>query len=118
MIRILDFDKLSDECDYLVKSTDIELICYGMYDEEYTSKSFKINSFLASNIVKANEDIYYSNRKESYYAYEINAKIVDLETKKVSLGELYILLDEKLPGDLKLGDYINFDVLRLDISFN
>ena len=82
MIRILDFDKLSDECDYLVKSTDIELICYGMYDEEYTSKSFKINSFLASNIVKANEDIYYSNRG--------NAK-TDARTKCCSISQAYSL---------------------------
>ena len=117
MIRILDFDRLSCECDYLIKSTDIELICYGMHDDKYNSKSFIINSFLASNIVKAKEDIYYANKKESYYAYEINAKIVDLDMKKVSLGEVYILLDEKLPGDLKSGDYVHFDVLRLDISF-
>ena len=117
MIRIFDFDTTSDECDYLIKNDDIELICYGMYDEEYHSKAVIINSFLASDIIKSKKKVYYSIKKESYYEYEINAKIVDLISNKVSLGENYIFLDTKLPGDLKVGDYINFHVLRLDIAF-
>lgn len=118
MIRILDYDNFSDECDFLINSLDIELICYGMYDEKYNSRPFAIDAFLSSNIVKAKEDICFSIKKDSYYAYEINAKIVDLATKKVSLGDIYIFLDSEFPGDLKLGDYVNFNVLRLDISFN
>lgn len=118
MIRILDFDAISDECDYVINKANIELICYGTYDKEYNSKPFVIHSFLASNIVKSKVENCYSIKNESYYAYKINGKIVDLANKKVSLGDIYILLDEKLPGDLKLGDYINFDVLRLDISFS
>lgn len=117
MIRILDYDNFSDECDFLINSLDIELICYGMYDEKYNSRPFVIDSFLASNIVKAKEDICFSIKKDSYYAYEINAQIVDLATKKVSLGEINIFLDAEFPGDLKSGDYVHFDVLRLDISF-
>ena len=35
MIRIFDFDTTSDECDYLIKNADIELICYGMYEGAY-----------------------------------------------------------------------------------
>lgn len=118
MIEIFDFDTVSDECDYLIKTADIELICHGMYDKEYHSKTSIIDSFLANNIVKSKEKAYYSIKKESYYEYEINGKIVDLVNKKVSLGDIYIFLDEKLPGDLKVGDYVNFHVLRLDISFD
>ena len=118
MIKIFDFDTVSNECDYLIKNANIELICYGMYDKEYHSKPFVINSFLASNIIKSNKNVFYSTKKESYYAYNINGKIVDLANKNISLGEICVLLDEKIPGDLKSGDYINFDVLRLDISFD
>ena len=117
MIRILDYDNFSDECDFLINSLDVELICYGMYDEKYNSRPFIIESFLASNIVKAKEDICFAIKKDSYYAYEINAPIVDLVTKKVSIGQINIFLDAEFPGDLKLGDYVHFDVQRLDISF-
>ena len=111
MIRILDYDNFSDECDFLINSLDIELICYGMYDEKYNSRPFVIDSFLASNIVKAKEDICFSIKKDSYYAYEINAQIVDLATKKVL--PITLLFDHRIGG---FGDVMPF-IKRLDEVF-
>lgn len=48
------------------------------------------------------------------FAYEICAEVFDLNKGLVRVGCIEIDLDNALPGDLVIGDFINFNCTRLD----
>jgi hypothetical protein len=49
------------------------------------------------------------------FAHEILAEVVDLKKRLVAVGPIVIEMDDVLPGDISVGDLIQFSCGRLDV---
>jgi hypothetical protein len=54
-------------------------------------------------------------RLENSFRHEACGQVVDIESCLVRVGSLLIFLDNSLPGNTALGDYISFVCDRVDI---
>ena len=52
---------------------------------------------------------------DNYYAYKLCCKVINRAEQLVALGEIKIYLDSSLPGDIKNDDFVEFEVMRLDV---
>lgn len=114
--QVKSFDKFSDEADIVVTDGKFELMCYCHPSIQYPigTEVKDITSFLAKNIMRAECNDCLILKLEDYYAYHLQGKIIDLINKVVLIGGIQIILDMSIPNDIKLGEYIEFDVLRLN----
>lgn len=56
-----------------------------------------------------------SCRQEEGFAHEVVARVINAQARIVSVGPIEIELDVQLPGDIRLGDIIQFSCGRLDV---
>ena len=94
---------------------DFKLEC-NFWNENDIKKLEIANAFAygVKNIFLSQEKIYGATRIEGN-AYEICAKVVDLNKKTVQLVDLCLELDMAFPGDICVGDFVNFVAMRIDI---
>ncbi len=63
----------------------------------------------------------YDSQKESIenmgeaFEVKLTGYVIDIENNEVKIGEFVIQLDNPLPFDTKIGDYISFECDRVDI---
>lgn len=116
--RIKDFDDDSLEADLIIADNDnnYELLCYchpsnGCYESK---KKISITTLFANNIVKVHSCEYLIQKLNDYYSYCLQAEVIDKNLPKVCIGKIIIELDMPLPKDINLGDFIRFNVSRLN----
>ena len=74
----------------------------------------EILTFLSENIVSVEQNKYLIKKKENYYAYYLQGKVIALDKPMISIGDLIIMLDSVFPKDISIGDYVGLNVKRLD----
>ncbi len=113
---IEDFDKFSNEADIIVSDGQYDLRCYCSFlaTNMVALPVVNITSFLARNIMRALDDKFQILKLKHYYSYHLQGKIIDTQMPIVCIGNIKIILDEPLPKDIECGEYISFDVERLD----
>lgn len=52
-----------------------------------------------------------------YFSYRLSARVIDVSTQHVKLGDFDFYLDVPFPKDIKEGMLVSFDVQRIDTSF-
>ena len=113
--KIVNYDDFSEEASLIVSDGKNELLCYcSSFDGN--GRTIKITSFLCDSIIKNNSQICDYHKLLNYYSYSLQARVVDVERRMVSVGNILIELDCDLPGDIKNGEYVSFNVMRLDCS--
>ena len=50
------------------------------------------------------------------FAYHMTGKVLSKKERIVCVGELKIRLDEYIPNDISDGEYVSFEVQRLDLD--
>ena len=76
---------------------------------------FELYAVKSKNIMRALEPGSAVNKTDDgYYAYKLQGKIIDLENRIVTVGDIKIMLENSIPNDIKVNEYIEFDVLRID----
>ena len=115
--RIDSFDNDSGEADLIVTDGIHELLCYccPFENESEIMPNIKlIESFLCENIMRVDDKEYLIVKHKSFYSYHLQGQVLDINKHIVCIGKIIINLDRPLPKDIKNGDFIEFDVLRLD----
>ncbi len=114
--QVKNFDEISSEADIIVSDGIFDLTCYCYPSVLYQKgKEVKIvTSFMAKNIMRARCNEYLIFKLKDYYAYHLQGKIIDLIKRIVCIGNLEIIVDESIPNDIKLGEFVEFDVQRLN----
>lgn len=116
--EIKDIDKFSGEADVIVTDGTYELLCYyylgGSVDINMPIKS--ISALFTENIMRSEEKRSSIERTDHYYSYHLCGRVEDIKIPKVGIGEISIALDHPLPKDIEIGEYIEFDIQRLDVT--
>lgn len=110
--KILDLDE--HETEILLKDEDNELLCLSFVDIGKIDK-LDIHGFMSKKIFRNDNKDEKAVKLPGYFSYKLFCKVINYEKSIVSLGEFKITLDSPLPSDIKNGDYIEFEVMRLDI---
>ncbi len=99
-----------------VKSDGIELLAYSApYTQKPASQYVHLYTLFADNVLK--EKTFQLPRKTdlSHLSYHITATVIDRRESLVKLSDILITLDCGIPRDIENGDFISFDVHRLNL---
>lgn len=103
------------EYDVVIANECVQILCNSLLKPR-TNEITTLYCFMAKNILFSNlKSFILVKNQHEFYGYKLNAKIKDINKKVVEFFDLDIILDCSLPGDLENGQYIEFEVLRLDI---
>lgn len=118
--QIKSFDKNSNEADIIVSDGMFDLLCYCYPSMPYSKGTVieSITTFLAQNIIRAKQKECLVFKLMDYYAYHLQGKIIDLEKRIVCVGKLKVIIDGSIPDDIQQGEFVEFDVQRLDCSID
>lgn len=112
---VADRDSFSGECDLIVSDGSFELLCYcHNSDLSHNAQVKEIESFLCDNIMRSLSEEYLTIKTEGYYSYHLQGKVITCNVPTICIGMINIKLDAPLPKDIKEGEFIVCDVLRLD----
>lgn len=115
--KILDYDDFSDEADIIVTDGIHEIMCYchPIVNPQINQKVESICAFLADNIMtEFYEELGAKKTDESYYSYCLVGKVINMEKRLISIGELVIKVDGYFPGDINVGDVVKLTAVRMD----
>lgn len=103
------------EADVIVSDGEFEILCYCLYEPEIGSHIKEITTFFAEDImrVQCKECVILKSNK-SYYSYHLQGEVIDTDVPAVRIGGFKVNLDVSLPKDIIKGEYVEFDVCRLD----
>lgn len=71
--------------------------------------------FEAKNIKKFNIKEYIIKKNDNNLGYYLVGQIINLEKKMIKINNFMLELDNEIPSDIKLGEFIEFTCLRIDI---
>ena len=71
---------------------------------------------MCDGIMRSDDENYLIDKKIDYYSYHLQGKVLDVDKRIVSVGNIILKLDKPIPKDIKNYEFIEFDVLRLDCS--
>ena len=114
MISVIKKRIEEHESEVILKDDSNELLCL-CYDNVDNLEEFCIHTFLAKNIFKNDKQNEKAVKLSDYFSYKLFCKVTNSEKGLVNLGEFEIFLDSPLPSDISNDDYIEFEVVRLDI---
>lgn len=115
---VLRFDKSGKEAELIVSDGAYEVLCYAYpIDAVKTGMTISgLSGFSYTNMVRAAEQRCAVSKLPSYFAYNLTGKLISKQEGIVQVNNLKISLDAHIPNDLSDGEYISFDVLRLDLD--
>ena len=115
--EIKNYDDFSNEADIIVTDGTYEVLCYCHPAEFYEKGSTvqEILSLFAKDIMRISDKMYEVKKLEDdYYAYHLQGEVIKIDKPIIRIGGLEIVLDSPLAKDIKLGEFIEFDVYRLN----
>lgn len=116
---IYSFDEDSGEADLIVSDRSYDIICFcSIFQNELQimPKIKEIETFMCDGIKRIDDENYLIDKKIDYYSYRLQGKVLDVDKRIVSVGNIILKLDKPIPKDIKNYEFIQFDVLRLDCS--
>lgn len=121
MIKVIKINWLSKEAlEAEVTLTDgkFELICFSQpfnYDLNDFIKTY-VYCYETNNVLIEDVREFEVNKLNSTFAYKLAGELINKEECVVAIGDIRIIIEkDKLPGDVKVGDYISFNCKRIDI---
>lgn len=117
---VKDFDEVSNEATIIVSDGEYDIMCYCHLAYHYPvgTEVNTIESLLVKNIMRVETNECLITKLDGSYAYHLQGKVTDFLNRIVCIGALKINLDDHFPCDIKAGEYVEFDVLRLDCEIN
>lgn len=121
-IKEMKLDELRREGDVVVSDGTFDILCFtDLLPKEYhVGSEFQepISCFggEANVVVSEKNEFALTKIENDYYAYSACGKVIDVEKGLLCLGDIIIEKGEhSLPGDIKKGQYVEFDVWRFDV---
>ncbi len=114
--EIKDYDENSCEATVIVSDGKFEIACYADSLELKEKREFQLVTFLAKNFMLSQTPEAKVEKKGGYYEYKLTGRIINKDTKEIEIGNIKIKLDGYIPTDLNVGDFVEFECLRVDFS--
>lgn len=112
--EIRDYDKDALEADILISDSMNEVLCYAHSFVNF-HEDFSLKAFMTKNIMRALDNTSSVKKNEDgYYSYKLQGKLVDIINGGVLIDNIKIQIDGDFPGDISVGEFIEFDVFRID----
>ncbi len=108
------------DANIIVSDGEFDLLCYTcpcVYNVGDTD--FTITAFECDNITISNKREYKIQKsKDSFYAYKLQGQLINIDDDEgvVQIGSIIINAVNWIPRDIKVGEFIEFTVIRLDID--
>lgn len=113
--EILDYDINAKEADILISDGQNEILCYAYPFENRNHNNFMLEAFMAKDAIKVEKKRSFIIKSSAgYYAYKLCGRVIDLEQRLISIGEIIIQLEDIIPKDIINNDFIEFSVMRID----
>lgn len=115
---VLHFDKADREAEVIVSDGECELLCYAfpIAAVEIGMPVSGLSGFLCGDITRAENPHCAITKLPPHFAYHLTGMLLSRQTGIVRVGGLEISLDAHMPNDLSNGEYISFDVQRVDLD--
>lgn len=116
--EIVHFDKKGREAEAVVSDGAYEVLCHAFpIDTVRIGMAVSgLSGFSCGNIVRAAQQRCAVSKLPSYFAYHMTGKVLSKKEGIVCVGGLKISLDEYMPNDISDGEYVSFEVMRLDLD--
>lgn len=114
--QVKSYDSFSGEADIIVSDGVYELLCYYHPAEniDLGAEVKEISSLFAKDVTRAECKEYLIQKEEGYYSYHLQGKVIDTEIPMICIGNINIELDYPIAKDIKIGDYVELKVHRLN----
>ena len=114
---IVCYDEEANEADILISLPSGEFICYSHsceFDLWKNSQHLEFGVFLAENImISFDKKCSFQKIDKGYFSYKVTG-VVKSKYSVVVDGCAFDL-DSPVPGDVKCGDYVEFECCRIDL---
>ncbi len=119
-IEKYDEDEPYTDASIIVSDGEFDLLCYtcpcayNVGDTDFTITAFECDNIMISG----KREYKIQKLKDSLYAYKLQGKLINIDDDEgvVQIGSIIINTVSWIPRDIKVGDYIEFTVIRLDID--
>jgi hypothetical protein len=118
VIKLTWLSKEAKEAELIVSDGNYKCVVFSHPCEVSEGDLLKepLHAFIVKDLMISNDQNYFmSTIKPGRLSHRCVAKVVDENTGLVKIGNINILLDEKLPMGTKSGDFIEFICVRLDL---
>lgn len=114
---VLHFDKEGRKAEVIVSDGEYELLCYAfpIAAVEIGMPVSGLSGFSCSDVVRAENPYCAVTKLPSYFAYHMTGILFSKQKRTVRVGGLEISMDAHIPNDLSDGEYVSFDVQRVDL---
>ena len=114
--NIQHYDKFSGEADIIVSDGKFDLLCYYFPTKKnfLGTKVERISSLFAKNIMRVTDKECFTQKSKDHFAYHLCGEVIDTDKPLIRIGKMIIELDYPLPKDIEKGEYVEFEVERLD----
>ena len=115
---VLHFDKGDGETEVIVSDGEYELLCHAfpIAAVEIGMPVSGLSGFSCSDVVRAENPRCGATKLPPYFAYHMTGILFSKQKRIVRVGGLEIDLDAYMPNDLSDGEYVSFDVQRVDLD--
>lgn len=115
---VLHFDKGDGEAEVIVSDGEYELLCHAfpIAAVEIGMPVSGLSGFSCSDMVRAENPRCGVTKLPPYFAYHMTGILFSKQKRIVRVGGLEIDLDAYMPNDLSDGEYVSFDVQRVDLD--
>ena len=116
--ELLNYDEEAHEADIVISDGQFDLLCYAhpFISGEYKELKAPLSAFMSENIMRTSENEYRIERlQDNYYAHRFHGKIIDLQKRLVTIGNIVIKLENTIPKDINEGEFIEFSAMRIDL---
>ena len=108
------------EADVLVSDGEYELLCYALfYDNQEGDTNFTLSPLRGeADIMTCDRKYKIQKLDDGYYSYKLQGKLINVEDciGTVQIGSIIISDVSWVPRDIKIGEFIEFTVSRLDVE--
>ncbi|MDE7454209.1 MAG: hypothetical protein K2M64_00065 [Clostridia bacterium] len=118
--KIIKLDKDDIDADIIVSDGKFDLLCYAWECENSVGDTnFELSPLMGHADIMTGDKREYKIQKleDGHFDYKLQGKLIDIEKcrGKVQIGAIVIKDVCWIPRDIKVGDYIEFTVIRLDV---
>ena len=114
--ELLHYCKEDHEADVCVSDGHYSVVCY-VYSLEDIFVGQRVSSIIAfgcDNILRCDKTAFVVEQLPQQYKIAFTAQVVSRDKAIVRIGEIVIDLDSNIPGDIRNGEYISCNAIRLD----
>lgn len=111
--KIVDEDGEGFDWDVTVSDGEHKLSCFAGKEVKMDDK-IELTCYFSEKLRKSKKKSFFIGKEDGYYGYKLRAKAVDVEKGDFEVYGFRFILDEYLPENMTIGDFLEFTCIRMD----